>query len=1065
MNQKGPYSGESAGPIAYMASNRIAPNLLMFGIIALGLVSLSGLEREAWPTVSFNMIEVFIAYPGATPEEIEESIIVKIEEQIETLEDVKAIRSLAAPGVASVRIQWRTGTNISEAMDEVQAVVGQIQSFPASAERPQFREMDNRTSVVRLVLFGDATERALKELAYQVKNELKALPSVSLVEVSGTRDYEISIEVSLATLRALGLTLEDIAYAVRQSSLNLSAGSIDTRESEVRVRTIGQNYNQLDFEEVVIIALDDGTVVRLRDIATIRDEFQESNTIVRHQGMPAAFVEIYRGEGENVKTISEAVNEHIRDVILPSFPDDIGVTVWNDDSPVYAERVDLLVRNGFLGFILVFIALALFLEIRLAIWVILGLITSGLGALAVMLWLDISLNTQSLFAFVLAIGIIVDDAIVVAERVYSQRMTGLAGPVAAIRGTRRIKTALIFAVLTSIAAFTPLLFIPGGIGEVWFALPAVIIGMLVISLIEAFFILPRHLSHLPGPEWTPSNFVDKFLFRIRTHVSQGLSRFLQGPLNRALRFATDYPAIIMSGTLGLLVLCLSLVPAGVIPTTLTEVVEGDFVTATLEMPEGTPAERTFEVAMELEAAGKRVIERLDQERPEGAPSLLAGVIVVIGQGPRVEGGGLDPAPTMNPQSHIASIEFKLLSAQQRDMSTITVMQAWREEVGFLPYVRGIAFSGEVINLGNPVEVVLSHPNPDRLIIAADSIVTNLYSVAGVFDIRSDHAPGVREIQLELQPEARTLGLTVEDLAQQVRSAFFGVETVRLQRGEEEVRVYTRLPASEREAITDVEGYLIQTQPDGKVPIHQVASMTMGASPPVIRRKDGQRIVTVTADVNDEVISGSQANEILENRFLPDIIASDPELSYSFGGEQQQQLESLDALNRGFILAMLAIYALLAIPLRSYRKPFLLMAIVPFGLIGVIVGHLILGLPLSAASFLGFFGLAGVIVNDALVMIDSIDRRIREGSTPRQAIIEGAKSRFRPIMLTSVTTFLAFVPLILEPAIQAQYLTPFAASLGVGIMVTTGILMLLLPALLAAFLRINSSRTVQDMQTA
>ncbi len=1063
MNQGGPYSGEPAGPIAYMARNRIAPNLLMFGIIALGLVSLGGLEREGWPVVPFNMIEVFMAYPGATPEEIEESIIVKIEERIETLEDVKAIRSLAAPGLASVRIQWRSGTNLSEAMDEVQAAVGQIQSFPATAERPQFWEMDSRTSVIRLMLFGDATERALKELAYQVKNDLKTLPSVSLVEVSGTSDYEISIEVPLATLRALGLTLDDIAYAVRQSSLNLSAGSINTRESEVRVRTIGQNYNQLDFEEIAIVAQSDGTIVRLRDIATIRDGFQKNNRIIRHQGMPAVFVEVYRAEDENIKTISETVNVHVQNVILPSLPSNIGITVWNDDSPVYSERASLLVRNGILGFILVFIALALFLEIRLAIWVIFGLVTSGVGALSVMLWLDLPLNAQSLFAFLLAIGIIVDDAIVVAERIYSQRMTGLSGLVAAIRGTRRIKTALTFAVLTSIAAFTPLLFIPGGVGEVWFALPAIVIGMLVISLIEALFILPAHLSHLPGPEWTPSNFADKFLVRIRTNVDQGLTKFLRGPLNRALHFATDFPAIIISGTVGLFVLCLSLIPAGVIPTTLIGVVEGDFVNATLEMPEGTPKERTLEVAMELEAAGRRVIERLDQERPEGAPSLHQGTLIVVGQGPRVEGGGLDSSPTMNPQSHVAGIEIRLLNARQRDMSTIAIMQAWREEVGILPYVRGIAFSGDVINLGSPVEVVLSHPNPDRLVAASDSVVNRLYSVRGVFDIRSDHALGVGEIQLGLRPEARTLGITVEDLAQQVRSAFFGVETVRLQRGEEEVRVYTRLPENEREAITDVEGYLIQTQSEGKVPIHQIATMTMGTSPPVIRRRDGQRIVTVTADVNAEEISGSEANEILEKSFLPEIIASEPELTYSFGGEQQEQLESLGALNRGFMLAMLAIYALLAIPLRSYRKPFLLMAIVPFGLIGIILGHLILGLPLSAVSFLGFFGLSGVIVNDSLVMIDSIDQRIREGSTPREAIIEGAKSRFRPIMLTSVTTFLAFVPLILEPAIQAQYLVPFAASLGVGIMITTAILMLLLPALLAAFSRINSSRAVQVKQ--
>ncbi len=1059
MNHQASYGGdpEPGGPIAYMANNRIAPNLLMFGIITLGIVSLGGLDREAWPTVSFNMIEVSMAYPGASPEEVEESIIVKIEERLETLEDVKTIRSLATPGAASVRVQFRSGTEIREMMDEVQAAVEQIQSFPISAERPQFWEMDNRTSSIRLILFGDTSERTLKELAYRVKNDLKTLPKVSIVEVSGAKNDEISIEVPLATLRALGLTLEDIAHAVRQSSIDLSAGSIETGESEVRVRTIGQNYNQLDFEEVVVVAQNNGSALHLRDIATIHDGFEDSNLIAHHQGMPAVFVEIFRGEGENVKELSETVREHIQNTTLPSLPDGVGINVWNDESPVYTERVGILVRNGLLGLILVFIALTLFLDIRLAIWVIFGLVTSGFGALAVMLWFDLALNTQSLFALVLAIGIIVDDAIVVAEQIYSRRMSGLPGTVAAIRGTRRIKTALTFAVLTSVAAFTPMMFVPGGIGEVWFALPVIIIGMLIISLIEALFILPRHLSHLPGPEWTPSNTVDRFFFRTRTFVDQWLIRFLKGPLKRALHFATNYPAIIVAGAIGLFVLCVSFVPAGIIQTTLSEGIEGDFVTASLEMPEGTLAERTLEVALELEAAGKRVFEHLDQQRPEGAPPLLTGTTIVVGKKPHIEGGGLDPSPTMNPPSNIANIEFKLLGAQHRDISTTTVVQAWREEVGFLPYVRGIAFSGEIVNLGNPVEVVLSHPDPERLATTADSVMNDLYSVSGIFDIRSDHAHGIEEVQLELQPAARTLGLTVEDLAQQVRSAFFGVETVRLQREEEEVRVYTRLPADERQAITDVEQYLIQTQPNGKVPLNQVATITMGTSSPVIRRKDGQRIITVTADVNDEVISGGQANEILENTFLAKVTSADPELTYSFGGEQQEQLESLDALNRGFILAMLAIFALLAIPLRSYRKPFMVMSIIPFGLIGVILGHLILGIPLSAVSFLGFFGLSGVIVNDSLVMIDSIDRRIRDGIVPRQAIIDGARSRFRPIMLTSVTTFLAFTPLILEPAIQAQFLIPFAASLGIGIMITTGLLMLLLPALMAIFLRVNSSR--------
>ena len=1057
MSPKGELHGEPGGPIAIMASNRVAANLLMISILAFGLVAFGALEREAWPTVPFNTIEVSVVYPGAAPEEVEESIVVKIEEQVEALQDVKAVKSIAAPGLASVRVELKTGADITEAMDEVKSAVARIPSFPGAAERPQFREMDNRTSMIRLIVFGDIPERSLKELAYQIEDDLGSLPNVSHVETTGTRNYEISIEVPLVRLRAFGLTLDDIADAVRRSSLDLSAGRIDTRVAEVRVRTIGQSYDQLDFEEIVVVARNDGTIIHLGDIAEVRDAFQDTDLIVRHQGKPAVFVEVYRAEGEQVMELAGAVHEHIANEIVPSLPHGVGITIRNDDSQTYSERADILRKNGLLGLILVFVALALFLEIRLALWVVAGLVTSGAGALAVMLALDLAINIISLFAFVLAIGIIVDDAIVVAEHIHYERMRGVPGVAAAIRGTRRIKKALTFAVLTSVAAFTPLLFIPGGIGEVWSALPVIIIGMLLISLVEALLILPSHLSHLQGPEWVPANLVDRFFSCVRHYMDRGLNGFVNGPLDRALRLATDHPAIVVAGIVGLFIVSLSLVPAGIVPTTFAPVVEGDLVTATLEMPDGTPAERTYEVAMELERAGRRVLERLDRDRPDDLPSLLSGVIVTVGQRPRVEGGGLDPTPTMNPQSNIASIEFKLLSSQQREMSTIAIMQAWRDEVGILPYVRGIAFSGEVIDLGSPVEAVLSHPDPERLLEIADSVVAGLRSVAGVFDVRSDHTPGVGEIQLALRPEARTLGLTIEDLALQARAAFFGVEALRVQRHREEVRVYARLPGDERDAITDVEGYLIRTRSGGQVPLSQVASMRMGTSPPSIRRQDGQRVVTVTADVDENVISGGEANDILENTILAQLTAAAPELTFSFGGEQQQQLESLDALNRGFMLAMFAIFGLLALSLGSYVKPFLVMAIIPFGLIGVVLGHFVLGVSISAASFMGFFGLSGVTINDSLVMIDFIDQRRREGAAPKTAIIDGAKGRFRPIILTSVTTFLGFTPLILERAIQAQFLVPFAASLGVGIMITTGILMLLVPALMAVYLRANSRR--------
>ena len=1046
MSSSADYSGEPGGPIAYMASNGVAANVLMLGILAVGLVSLSGLERESWPTIPFNHIEVSIAYPGATPEEVEESIIAKVEEQVSSLDGVRAVKSMAAPGIASVRIEVKSGTNIPQALDEIESAVARIQSFPSGARRPEITEMTSRQSIIRLVIYGDISERSLKELAYQIEDELASLPTVSLVETSGVRDYEIAIEVPMNRLRALGLTLDDIATAVRRSSIDLSAGRIDTEYEQVRVRSLGQRYVQQDFEDIVVLSRSDGTVVRLGDIADVRDGFEDVDLIVRHQDKPAAFVEVSRVEGEHVMEVATAVQEHVHNVIAPSLPEGVQVDILNDESQTYSERVQLLLKNGGLGLLLVIVSLALFLEIRLAVWVVVGLVTSFVGVLAVMLVLDVALNTVSLLVFVLAIGIIVDDAIVVAEHIHLERQRGTPGVVAAIRGARRIKVPLTFAVLTSIVAFMPVLFLPGGIGEIWRALPIMIIAMLLISLLESLVILPNHLSRLHGPEWVPASAVDRFFARVQGQVDRWLEQFLNGPLDRALHFATGQPAIVVAGSISLLIVSVSLLPAGIVTSTFADVVEGDFVTARLEMPDGTTAQRTYEVAKELEASGDRVLARLSDLRSDDTMPLVTGVTVTVGRGPRREGGGLTPAPTLNPEANVAAVEFKLLGAQQRELSAGEIVQAWREEVGVLPHARSVTFSGEIIDLGNPVEVVLSHPDPAQLARAASAVADSLRGVAGVFDVRSDHTPGVKEIQLALRPEGRTLGLTQEALATQARAAFFGAEVERVQRGRDEVQVFVRLPVDERDAITDVEGYVIRTPAGGNVPLSQVATLDTGVAPPAVRRKDGQRVVTVTADVDQSVITGGEANAILADSVLPELVAASPDLTYTFGGEQQQQFDSLDALYRGFAIAMLLIFALLAIPLRSYTKPFIVMAAIPFGIVGVILGHLILGITFTTTAILGILGVSGVVVNDSLVMMDFIEQRLRDGAPVRTAIIEGAKGRFRPIMLTSVTTFLGFTPLVLETAIQAQFLRPFAASLGFGIVITTAILMLLVPAL-------------------
>lgn len=1029
-----------------MASNSVAANLFMVAIIAVGLISLTGLQREAWPKLPFNTIEVSMSYPGATPEEIEESIVVKIEDQVRGLEDVKTVRSVAAPGMASVRVEVSSGTDMGRALDDVQSAIGRIHSFPGGAERAEIREMTNHQSMIRLILYGDISERSLKELAYQIEDELSSLPSVSMVETTGMRNYEISIEVPVNRLRALGLTLDEVATRIQRSSLELSAGNINTKESQVRVRTLGQNYDQQDYEQLIILARKDGTVLRLGDIANVRDSFEEMDLIVRHQGQPAVFIEVYKSDNEQVMDVATAVHEHIAKAVEPSLPDGVGITFWNDESQTYSERVYLLLKNGILGLMLVFVALALFLQIRLAVWVVAGLATTFIGALSIMLVLDIAINTISLFVFVLAIGIIVDDAIVVADNIHQERKRGTPGMEAAIRGARRIRVPLTFAVLTSIAAFFPLLYIPGGVGEIWRPLPIIVIGMLLISLVESLFILPNHLSNLHGPDWMPTNPLDRLSDRVQGAVDDALTRFIEGPLHRALDFATSQPLVTVAFAVGMLIFSVSLIPAGILPTTFADVVEGDFVTATLEMPDGTTAERTYEIAKEIEKSGLQVIERLEKARAADAMPLLAGMTLTVGQEPRVEGGGVIASPTLNPKPNIATIEFKLISAQHRDITTTEVAQRWRDEVGIIRNARGASFSGEVIDFGSPVEVVLSHPDSERLSQIANQVLNRLRNVEGVFDVRSDHTPGIKELQLELRPEARTLGLTLEDLAGQARAAFFGTEALRIQRGEEEVRVYVRLPEDERNAITDIEGYRIRTPGGAEVHLSQVASITVGTAPSALQRTDGQRVVTVTAEVDPKVVSAGEANNVLVNSILPGITETFPDLSYTYGGEQQQQIESLGSLYRGFMLAMLLIFVLLAIPLRSYTKPFIVMSVIPFGLIGVILGHLILQIPFSATAIMGVLGLSGVLVNDSLVMVDFIDQRRREGAAPRMAVIEGAKGRFRPILLTSVTTFLGFTPLILERAIQAQFLMPFAAALGVGILVTTFILMLVVPAI-------------------
>ena len=1034
------------GPIAFMARNSVAANVLMLFLILAGLAAARNLVQEVLPELSLDQVQILVLYPGATPGEIEESVVRRIEEHIRGVEGLDRIEATASEGFGSVIAQFKSGTDINGALNEVKAEVDRIITFPAEAERPQVREITSRQNVLRLLVHGDAPERTLKELAYSIEEGISSLPEVSLAEVSGARNYEVSIEVPQRRLRALGLTLDDIASAVRQGSMELSAGKISTGEEEILVRTLGRNYDQEDFEDIIVLTRPDGTSIRLREIATVRDGFADTDLSVRYNGQRAVGIDVYRASNEKVLEIAAAVRDHLEAEVLPALPPNVNVDIWKDDSVEVSGRLGLMIENALLGLALVLVALTLFLEVRLALWVAVGLAVSFIGTFLFMGLLGVSVNMFSLMALVLALGIVVDDAIVVGESVFSQRERGVGGTAAAIRGTRRVSAPVLFSVLTTVTAFAALLTAPGPQGQLGRAIPLVVITVLLISLAESLLVLPNHLSHLPAPGASGEGRLSRGLRRVRQRVDLLLKRMVDGPLDRGLRLAVDRPAIVLASAAGLLVVTLGIVNAGVVPNQFLTPIEGDVVSANLEMPVGTPGERTSAVAAQLEAAGYRALERIEQERDSEAQPLEVGVAVTIGR-PAALYDPLGGNAVEAARGHIGAVQFKLIDWERHDIAASTFERLWREEAGILPDARSLSISSNLITLGLPVHFELSHPDPDRLAVIAGEFVTELNGIDGAFDVRSNLDEGFRELQLELKPAARTLNLSVGHFASQVRAAFFGAEALRVQRGREDVGVYVRLPEDERNSATDVEGYLVRT-PGGEVPLGQVASAGFARSAATIHRMDGRRAVTVTADVDPVIATGAQVNRTLDDGILERLSAEDSQFEYSVGGQRKQQEEANADLGRSLFLALLVMYALMAIPFGSYSQPLIILAAVPLGMVGAVAGHMLLGLSLGIWSMYGLIGVSGVVVNDSLMMIKFVNDLRASGLPARDAIIKGAKDRFRPILLTSVTTFAGVAPLVFETSTHAQHLVPLAASVGFGILIATALLMLVVPALLA-----------------
>ncbi|MEO9918828.1 MAG: efflux RND transporter permease subunit [Parasphingorhabdus sp.] len=1033
---------EQTGFVAFMARNGVAANLLMIFLFVAGIASYQTIVQEVFAENSLDRVQVSVAYPGATPDEVEESIVQKIEEAVEAVENVKQIQSNAAENTGSVTIEMELGTDIDRALDDIKAEIDQIQTFPDEAEEPDVREVTSRQSVVRVAIFGDVSENALKETAYRLEESLATLPEVSFVDTSAIRDYEVSIEVPQDTLQAFGLSLNDISRTVAASSLDSPAGSIDTESEEVRVRTIGQNYNQQNFEDIVLVSNENGTLIRLGQIAKIRDGFQDSELVALFNGKPVAFVEVFRTSNERVLDVSRATNDYLEGPFAHSLPEGISYAIWSDDSELLNERLSLLLKNAAIGLLLVLLALTLFLDIRLAGWTALGIGVTFVGAIFLLDLAGSSINMFSLFGFILALGMVVDDAIVVGESVYARRESGRTGLGAAVSGARRVTVPVIFAVLTTVAAFSPLFAIGGIMGKILADIPLVVVAVLFLSLVESLLILPNHLSHLPAPGAPTRNPVTRFFERLQAKVDVYYQAFVNGPLDRALHFSIRMPFVILAGSVALFIVIGALIPAGIIKNSFFPAIEDDIVTASLEMPAGTTITETEKIARLIEQKGRETFAKFEAEKDEDEPSPLRGIFTLIGQAPRVNGPAFE---TKGFSSNIASVQFSFIPGDQRALTSREFENAWRENVGTVVEARSLVFASDLISIGAPVDVQISDPDPDVVEAASIKLMEKLNRFSGVFDIESDQDEGLKEIQLRLKPEARSLGVTLQDVALQVRAAFFGSEALRVQRGQEDMRVYIRLPEEERNSIVDVERFRVRV-PGGEVPLATLAEVSFGQAPSVIRRTDGRRITTVTADINTDVVTGQEIATAVTDEIMPELQADYPQLLYRFGGEQKEQQESFGDLGLAFLAALLMIYTLLAIPFRSYMQPLIIMAVIPFGIIGALIGHLVLGLPLGVLSIFGIIALSGVIVNGSLILIDFINENVREGMEIEEAIINGAKSRFRPIMLTSLTTFLGVAPITFETSTQAQFLIPMSASLGFGVLFGAVILQMLIPAL-------------------
>jgi len=1012
------------GIISWFARNSVAANLLMIFILVGGFLTALSINKKVFPDIELNVISIQVAYPGAAPQEIEEGINIKIEEAIKEVEGLEKVVSIANEGSGSVRITVDTAYDPDQVLDEVKLLVDAIATFPQSIEKPNIYRVKPTEDVLFVSVYGDLSLHKMKELAKDIREDITSLSGVTRADVIGVPSYEISIEVTEFKLQEYGLTFAQVAQAVQRSSIDLPGGSIKAVDGNILLRTKGQAYTGTDFAAIVIKTNSDGSRVLLSDIANVNDGFTEGLNYTRFNQQEVVMVKVVSVGDQSSLQISQQVNDYI-DRKRETLPDQIKLDVWGDMAYYLQGRLDLMINNMISGALLVFLILALFMRIRLAFWVMMGLPVCFLGTMLLMPIeaFNLSINMITLFAFIMVLGIVVDDAIVIGESAYSEIERSGQSLDSVVTGAQKVAMPATFGVLTTIAAFVPMIAVDGPMVAITGAIGYVVILCLIFSLVESKLILPAHLARMkvkaPGKKLNA-------LERLRARFDSGLKHFVEHMYLPTLERAIKYRYSVLAGFFGLLIICGSLFGGGFIRSVFFPDLPSDFIQVNIEMNESTSEETTKRTAQIVENALFKTNAQLEQTY--GADVIKHSFV------------------NMNSQSSVF-LFAELKKGEDREINGVEIAEAWRANIPELPGVKKIDISASTgIGGGDPISFQLSGKDMVSLNAATKELKLKLLEYEGLYDISDSASSGRQEITLEVKPSAEALGISLSDLAQQVRWSFYGYEAQRILRGKEEIKVMVRYPKEDRRSIGHLEQMRIRTPSGIEVPFSSIAKINIGEGVSSIVRIDGKRSITVKASVNkDKVEPGEVVRDIQEN-YIPTLLDKYPTLNADIAGEAKEEGEAKAGLIKGIFFALFAIYALMAIPLKSYSQPLIIMSVIPFGVIGAIFGHFIMGLSLSILSFFGIIALIGVVVNDSLVMVDFVNQSRAAGQAIKHSVMQAGASRFRAIILTSLTTFFGLVPILMETSLQAQILIPMAASIAFGILFATVITLFLVPSL-------------------